>query len=342
MTDRIRVGLISFAHIHAESYLRCLLTNPHVVLAGVTDDDQARAHHFASPAGVPVFASMESLLDAGLDAVVVCTENALHVGPVIAAAARGLHVLCEKPLAVSSQDAQHMVDTCQEAGVILMTAFPMRFNAPMIAMQQMVTEGKLGRILGCNATNQGECPYYHRGWFVDPALAGGGAMQDHIVHVADLLRWALQSEVTEVYAQSNHILYRDAAPDVETGGLVSVQFANGAFASIDCSWSRPPYYATWGGLTIDWVGEGGLASTNAFRQKLTVYSKNRPRAAYAGWGSNADQAMVDEFVAAIIENRQPRVTGEDGLEAVRIVEAAYASIKTGQPVPLTVRRQPLT
>lgn len=334
MSVDVRVGLISFAHIHAESYLNNLLKNPNVTLVGVTDDDAARARRFAGRVGVPVFATLRELLQAGVDAVVICTENSRHTSAVVEAAAAGVHVLCEKPLATTAQDAEHMVASCAQAGVHLMTAFPMRFNAPMLTMHQLVRDGKLGRIFGINATNQGECPHYHRSWFVDPELAGGGAMQDHIVHVADVLRWTLNSEVTEVYAQSNHILYNKEAPDVETGALVSLRFANGTFATIDCSWSKPAYYPTWGGLTIDWVGEGGFASMNAFRQKLTVYSHQNQRAALTPWGSDANQAMVDEFIASILENRTPKVTGEDGLQAVRIVQAAYESARTGKPVAI--------
>jgi predicted dehydrogenase len=79
---------------------------------------------------------------------------------------------------------------------------------------------------------------------VDKELAGGGALTDHIVHLADIMRWYLRSEVIEVYAQSNQIMHA-AEVDVETGGLVMLTFANGVFASIDCSWNKPNYYPTW-------------------------------------------------------------------------------------------------
>jgi predicted dehydrogenase len=115
-----------------------------------------------------------------------------------------------------------------------MTAFPMRFSTPLLEVKARLDAGDLGQVYCFNATNQGEAPLHLRPWFVDRELAGGGALTDHIVHLADVMRWYLGSEVTEVYAQSNRILYA-AEVQVETGGLVMLTFANGVFASIDCS-----------------------------------------------------------------------------------------------------------
>jgi predicted dehydrogenase len=156
-------------------------------------------------------------------------------------------------------------------------------------------------------------------------------MTDHIVHLADMLRWIFESEVTEVYAASNSILGAGKV-EVETGGLVMLTFANGVFASIDCSWSKPAYYPTWGGLKMEIVAEKGLATMDAFRQAMTVYSDTAARPQLSYWGSDANAAMLREFIAAVRERRPPAVTGEDGLRAVKIVAAAYESARTGQPV----------
>jgi predicted dehydrogenase len=147
------------------------------------------------------------------------------------------------------------------------------------------------------------------------------------------MRWYLGKEVTEVYAQTNHIFHADEV-DVETGGLEMITFDNGAFASIDSSWSRPPYWPAWGGLSFEMVTEQGSIFVDAFRQNLVVYRQDWQRAGWSYWGSDANQAMVNEFIAAIRENRQPYVTGYDGLKAVEVVEAAYRSAERGQPVSL--------
>jgi predicted dehydrogenase len=223
--------------------------------------------------------------------------------------------------------------TVAQAGVKLMIAFPMRFSAPVIEIKQMLDSGSMGRVYGVNSTNQGECPKYHRDWFVDPVLAGGGAVMDHTVHLADLLRWFLGSEVVEVYAQTNRIFYADEV-DVETGGLVMLTFENGVFATIDCSWSKPPYYPTWGGLKLDMVGEGGLVTLDAFKQHMTIYSHTRQRPQFGYWGSDANQAMIEAFVDSIRQDHTPPITGYDGFKAMEIALAAYRSAALGAPVRL--------
>jgi predicted dehydrogenase len=247
------------------------------------------------------------------------------------AAAAGVNVLCEKPLGTTLEDAQAIVDSCDRSGVLLMTAFPMRFSAPLQIVKASLDSGEFGQVYCFNATNQGELPTKHRPWFVDPLLAGGGALMDHTVHLVDIMRWFLGSEVTEIYAQTNRIFHANEV-EVETGGLEMISFQDGVFATIDCSWSRPPYWPTWGGLTFEMVTERGAVVVDAFRQNLVVYRQDWQRAGWSYWGSDSNQAMIAEFVQAIREQRPPLVTGVDGLRAVEVTLAAYRSAESGLPV----------
>jgi predicted dehydrogenase len=197
----------------------------------------------------------------------------------------------------------------------------------------MLDQDGLGRVYACNTTNQGQMPKRYRDWFVDKELAGGGSVMDHTVHLADVLRWYLDSEVIEVFGQTNQIIHRETI-DVETGGLVMLTFANGTFATIDCSWSRPLNYPTWGGLALDLIGERGVVSVDAFRQNLTAYDNRAEHPVWLPWGSDSDGAMLAEFMAAIREKRAPRVTGYDGYKALEIALAVYHSAELGQPVSL--------
>jgi predicted dehydrogenase len=244
-------------------------------------------------------------------------------------------VLCEKPLAPTRAEAAAMVAACEQAGVVLMTAFPMRYSAPLLEVKARLDADDLGQPYCFNTTNQGRLPAGQRPWFVDPALAGGGAVMDHTVHVADVLRWYLATEVVEVYAQTTRRLHGPEL-QVETGGLLMLTFANGVFASLDCSWSRPPYYATWGNVNLDLITDRGAVRVEAFRQNITVYRADLQRPTLAHWGSDNDQAMLADFLAAVRTGQPPRVTGVDGLRATEVVEAAYESARTGQPVKLGV------
>jgi predicted dehydrogenase len=329
----MKIGIMSFAHHHAEAYVHNLAALPGVNLLGVADEAAARGREFAERYGTHFFESYLDLLQEKPDGVVICSENSRHRPLAELAAAEGVHVLCEKPLATTLEDARAIVATCRQAGVLLMTAFPMRFSAPLLEIKARLEAGEFGQVYCFNATNQGELPTKHRSWFVDPQLAGGGAIMDHTVHLVDIMRWFLGSEVSQVYAQANRVFYADEV-EVETGALEMLTFQNGVFASIDASWCRPPYWPTWGGLTFEMVTERGAVIVDAFKQNLTVYNQRWQRPLWYYWGSDANQAMLAEFVAAIREERQPAVTGQDGLRAVEVALAAYRSAATGQPVSL--------
>lgn len=328
----IRIGLMSAAHLHARGYADALRALG-VECIGIADDDRERGRAFAQQHELTDFESYEALLDASPDGVIICSENTHHAALMKLAASASVHVMTEKPFTTTMEDGISAVETCRAAGVKLMTAFPMRFNPPMREVKGLIANGSLGQVYAMNGTNQGQLPKRHRAWFVDKMLAGGGAMMDHIVHLADVMRWYLNSEAVEVYAQSNRILYAHDA-DVETGGLVMITFANGVFATIDCSWSKPLAYPAWGGVTLDVIAEKGVVNANAFKQIFTVFNETRVLPRYAYWGSDSDEGMVREFIDAIREDREPSVTGEDGLRATEIVVAAYRSAETGQPVRL--------
>jgi len=332
----MKIGIMSFAHHHAEAYIQNLRAIPNVEVLGVADEDIERGQRMARQNNAPFFHSYNELIAAKLDGVVICSENNKHRAMVEMAAGAGVNILCEKPIATTLTDARAIVDACERSRVTLMTAFPMRFSAPLLEVKSRLDAGDFGQVYCFNAANQGELPRVHREWFVDKTMAGGGAIMDHTVHLVDIMRWYLNQEVVEVYAQSNRIFHGDEV-QVETGGLEMISFENGMFATIDSSWSRPPYWPTWGGLTFEMVTERGAILVDAFRQNLTVYRHDWQRPRWTYWGSDANQAMVNEFIAAIRENRQPCVNGYDGLKALEVVEAAYMSVKSGQPVRLPLK-----
>lgn len=329
----LRLGIMSVAHLHADSYVNNIRAVPDVELIGISDDVVERGQSFAAQHGTTYLGDHDALLALRPDGVLVCSENTRHRRLVEQAAAAGANVLCEKPLATTREDAAAMIAACRQAGVILMTAFPMRFSAPLLQVKAQLDQGNLGPVYCLNTTNQGRMPANIRHWFVEKELAGGGAMMDHIVHLADIFNWWFGRDVRSVYAQSNHILHANTV-EVETGGLVMLTFSDGLFASIDCSWSKPLNYPTWGGLTMELISERGLTTVDAFNQNLNVFRQEPAAHHWAYWGSDADQAMVEEFVAAIREGREPAVTGEDGAFALEVTLAAYESAASGQPVAL--------
>jgi len=327
----VKVGFLSIAHLHADSYAAQLRALPgQAEIVGVWDDDAGRRALKAAEYGTAAFEDADALLDAAA-AVVVCAENANHRALVERAAKAGKHVLCEKPLATTPDEARAMVDACDAAGVQLMTAFPCRFSPAFGQLLAAVRRGDLGDVLAVRGTNRGRCP---GGWFIDKALSGGGAVMDHTVHVADLLRVLLGSEPAEVFCEAdNRVLHGD----FDDTGFLAITFENGVFATLDASWSRPKTFPTWGDVTLGVTGTRGVMELDLFAQEMTLFDDTRGRVAYQGWGSSIDRGLVAAFIEAVATGAPVPVTGVDGLRAVEVVEAAYASAASGQPVAVRQR-----
>lgn len=317
--------------MHADSYVDNLRAAGAYV-AGVYDVDGVRGKHWGAKHGVAFVPVLDDLLSRGLDGVVVCAETARHVDLVEKAARAGAAVLCEKPLGVSLDDSRRIVGVCRENNVTLMTAFPSRFEAALIRTRDVVRSGALGRIRAFSGTNQSVMPMRERSWFVDPVLAGGGAIMDHVVHLADVYSWLLETEPESVYAVTNRIVHSDVV-SVETSGMVMLTYPGGVFGSIDCSWNRPLNYPTWGGFSFMIAGDGGTLEVDPMRQRSVQYG-GKTAYSWIQWQQDSNQAMVQDFLDSIVDGREPLVTGEDGLSATRVALAALESARTGEAVAL--------
>lgn len=193
----------------------------------------------------------EPFTDAGaffasdIDAAYVATPNHLHRPLVEAAAAAGKHVLCEKPMALSVEDAEAMVEACAKAGVVYATAFDQRFQARHRKLRELIEEGALGTV--CSARIQYACwlppdwapddyPREHDNWRVDPLRAGSGALFDLAPHGLDLLQYLLDDEVSEVRALGQRRVF---GYPVEDGAALLVRFSEGALAVHQVAYNMP-------------------------------------------------------------------------------------------------------
>ena len=318
--SKLRVGLVSWSHVHAPGLARTLEALEQVDFVGSFDDDGS------APPG-RTYPTLNALLH-DCDAAVIASTNALHHQYVLAAAAAGVHVLCEKPLATTLGDAHAMIDACRRASVQLGVALPVRSSPAVVSLKDAIASGRLGRIRAVRATNPGQYPGR---WFGDPVQAGGGAVMDHTVHVADVLRWLLDDEVVRVHAELGAFLY---GLPVEDCGVLTLDLAAGAFASIDCSWSRPATYPTWGGVTLHVVGDQATVDVDVFRQTVTHYDDATGKVRLVGWGDDLNALMVGDFVDAILAKRPVPIDGADGLRSLEVVIAAYRSAALGRPVTI--------
>ncbi|WP_129115998.1 Gfo/Idh/MocA family protein [Halegenticoccus tardaugens] len=323
----VRIGLCSAAHLHADSYAACLHDLPNAELVGVTESggrvDEGRRK--ADEYGVD-YLDPDALL-ADVDGVIVCSTNADHLEWVRRAAAAGVDVLCEKPLAPSVEEAREMVDRCRRADIHLGVAMPLRFNQPVRNAKTAVENGVLGDIRFLSGTNRGQMP---GGWFADEDEAGGGAVMDHSVHIVDIVRWITGEDVHEVYAETG-TRFNDIS--VEDLNLLSMTLTDGTEFVLDGSWSKPEEWDFWGDATLRLVGTEGIVSIDCFDQKLKqTRDTGDPGIRSVFWGSNPDEGLVADFVEAVAENRPPLKTGADAVDDVAVVEAAYESANRAEPV----------
>lgn len=317
MMKKIKVGVISFEHMHAVSYTSSLIKIPDMELAGIADGDVPRGREMAARFNTTYYKDYRELLKTDIDGVIVCTCNLLHEPVVVDAANAGKHILVEKPFAISYKGAQAMLEACRVNNVKVMTAFPLRFNQAVINAKKSVDNGEIGKILCITGINHGKIP---SGWFLDKTLAGGGAVMDHTVHVADLMRWFTGSEAETVYAESGNLIHNSGIDDC---GILCIDFENGVFGTIDTSWAHHKNYTIWPEVYMEIIGTEGVIEVDAFRQNQRVFAENGIQDEV--WGSSGDEGLVREFAEVLRSGRAPLVTGVDGSRAMEIALAAYKS-----------------
>ena len=321
----IRFGMLSAAHGHADAYASDLHGIEGAELVAVADGDDDRGEAFADEHGID-YGPTDEVLDR-IDAAVVCSANATHREWVESAAEAGVHVLCEKPLATSVADARAIVDACDDAGVLLGVAMPVRFNEPIRQAKRAYDAGELGKLQAVVGTNllRWKGP---GGWFTDPELSGGGAIMDHTVHVVDLARWITGEEVSEVYAESGTRFVEKPVEDVD---VLSMELGDGTPFTHDGSWRMPETWDFWGDVTLRLIGTESVMEVDCFDQTLKETTATDGIESVF-WGEGMNEGLLRDFVSAVRDGRPPAIPGEDGVREVAVVEAAYESVETGEPV----------
>ncbi|MBO0993517.1 Gfo/Idh/MocA family protein [Bacillus sp. SD088] len=322
----MKIGIISFAHMHAGSYANYIIKHPEAELACIWDKDEARGKKMSEKFNCDYYSNLDDFLETDIEAVVICSENANHKEHVIKAANAKKHILCEKPIATEVADAKAMIAACEEADVIFEIAYPVRFAPGFKQAKEVIQQGAIGEVVAITGMNHGKMP---GGWFIEKELSGGGAATDHIVHIMDIIRWMMGEEVKSIYAEMD-TRFHDI--DVEDCGLVSIELESGVIVSIDHSWSRPQTFPTWGDAIIKFVGTKGNLEVDAFKQFALYYNDEASAITQLPYAEDMDDGLVNDFIASVKEGRAPFITGVDGLRTLEVVKAAYQSQEKGETV----------
>ena len=333
-------GFIS--DIHLECYHRFV---PEAEVIAVYTREQTKAKAFAEKHKIPkYYADLDEIIkDSGCDVVDICLPNFLHANATKKAAAAGKHIIIEKPLAITLEEADEMIDACKKAKVKLMYAEELCFAPKYERVRHMVKEGAVGKIYMLKQAEKHSGP--HSDWFYDIKLAGGGVLMDMGCHGIAWARWMLDNAgVKSVYASMATVLHKQRTK-AEDNSVLIIEFENGVTAVIENSWAKH------GGMDdrSEVHGTGGVIYADLFMGNASVaYSKEGYGYAMekadttVGWSFPVFEEAFNQgyphelkhFIECVRQDKQPLVTGEDGRAVLEILYAAYASAGTGKKVDL--------
>jgi predicted dehydrogenase len=311
-------------------------------LAAVCDIDKGKAEKLAKPYGVPAYADMHEMMkNEKIDVVVVLTESGKHAEHTVALAQYGKHIVVEKPMALTLDDADAMIRACDRNNIRLFVVKQNRFNVPVVQLRKALEAGRFGKLVMGTVRVRWCRPqsYYDQdGWRGTWAL-DGGVLTNQASHHVDLLEW-MMGPVESVFAKSTTALVNIEAEDT---AVVVLKFRSGALGMIEATTATRPKDLE-GSLSI--LGEGGSVEVGGFavneikvwqfakplptdEDVRTKYSVNPP--SVYGFGHQA----YYEHVVSCVGGKEPQlVDGLEGRRSLELISAIYESIETGREVPL--------
>lgn len=291
-----------------------------------------RGRRFAEENGIPrAYDTLEAILaDPTVDIVYVSTTNQLHKPQTVAAARAGKHVFCEKPLALTLEDASEMAKTCRTAGVVFGTNHHFRNGTWIVRARDLLQRGEIGCPVGARISQAFHLEEELQGWRINRKEAGAGAIFDLAPHDADTLRFVLQDEVTEAATLSAQQVMGKG--EVEDAAMGVLRFRGGAIASFYDAFNVPGISSC---LEIHGT-KGSLVISDATREELTatMYLKRDNTISLVAFGEPEDLYAVGvrRFNQAVSGEGTPAATGEDGLRSLAVALAIKESSLSGRIV----------
>ena len=331
----IHVGLIGAGNI-SQTHARAAAAIPGVSVAAVHGANGAKARELAASHGAAAYDSLDAFLDhEPMDMVVIGSPSGVHAAQGVAAARRGLHVLVEKPIDVTTERADELIAAAEESGVRLGVLFQDRLKPGIVKLKQLVDSGGLGRVLSVSARVPWYRPpdYYRLSrWRGTAALDGGGALMNQGIHTVDLLLWVL-GDVIRVQARTATLLHEIESEDT---ALALLEFASGAAGVLEASTATYPGYPR----RVEITGTEGTVVLE--HDRLVAADLRTPRPELVGDGGDANasasspvvsdasghQRLIEDFLRAIETGSRPACDGHEGRRSVELVEAIYRSARS--------------
>ena len=332
------VGCGNIAPFHAEG----ICNTSGAELIAVCDKDEAKAKELAEKFSANVyFDYAEMLTRDDIDVVNICLPSGLHAPLSIQAANAGKHVMVEKPLDITVEKCDSIIEACNKNRVKLATIFPSRFKASSMAIYKAIKSGRFGKLtLGdTNVKWYRSAEYYASGnWRGTWKFDGGGALMNQSIHYIDLIQYFM-GPIESVTAHCSTIV-KDI--EVEDTAVAIVKFKNGALGTIEGTTTAYPgleaivaVHGENGSAIIDgeslvtWKFKDELPEDEQIRKELNKTISSGAADPVSSLDSAGHQLQINDMVAAINENREPMVNGENGKKSVEIIRAIYKSSENG-------------
>ncbi len=336
----MNVGILGGGNISG-THARAAAAIPGVTLVAFHGGNRERTAKLAEPYGAAVYDSLDEFLDhRPMDVVAIGSPSGLHAEQGIAAAARGLHVLVEKPLDITVARADELIAACDRAGVKLGIFFQDRLRPAVVELKRMITSGELGTpVMIAGRVRWYRPPEYYSSskWRGTWALDGGGALMNQSIHTVDLVQWMFGPIARVSAAVSTRV--HDI--DVEDTAAAVIEFTSGALGTIEAGTSLYPGYPR----RLEVTGSNGtviLEDDKLIRIDLRSGSSTTAAPEAAAPPENASspvvsdasahQRVIEDFIHAVRTNTVPSCDGREGRRSVELVEAIYTAARTRMPV----------
>ena len=338
--SKIKVAVIGCGSISKHRHIPEYASSSNVELVAFVDPVIERAQHYADLHGGRVYSNYIDMLKAEkVDAVSVCTPNYLHAEITIAAANAGAHVLVEKPMATSAAEAEAMIEAAKKNGVFLMVGHNQRLMPPHVKAKEILASNKLGKVLTFRTSfghpgPEGWSVDGRESWFFRKEEALMGAMGDLGVHKSDLIRWLLDDEVAQVAAFVG-TLHKEGT-DIDDNATCLLRMKSGATGSLVASWT---YYKGQDNSTVLWCENGVIKIDTDPNDQVIVELRDGTVERYkvGRIATNEQQThsgVIDEFITCIEKGQEPRISGDEGYRALKVILAAFESEATGKIINL--------
>lgn len=342
----IKVGIIGCGSIANQRHAPEYMNNPYAQIALVYDPNPERAERLVEQFGGRVASSWEEVVNApDIEAISDCSTNEMHHIITTQALRAGKHVLCEKPIATTTECAEMIIQAAEESGTILMIDHNQRLASAHLKAKELIQSGELGRIITFKLNFGHKGPEYwsinksKATWFFKKSRSALGVAGDLGIHKVDLLRYLLDEEIVAVSALAGALDKKDelGQPIEVCDNMVCVlKTASGAIGTASFSWT---YYGEEDNSTILY-GEKGIMKIYANPDcDIEIIKGNGDKITHQVGAiqtndNQTNSGVIDSFIEAIRQKARPIATGEDGLSALRIIEAATLSAETGKTVSL--------